>query len=78
MDNGQSEQLLLYSLALEVELIAGSLEALATAAPRVLQRVRQCACACDKCDTLAKRLNAKLQLGKSLAYAAAAVDVIAT
>ena len=44
---------------------AGPVEALTASAPRVLQHVRQCACACDNCDSLARRLNEKLQLGKT-------------
>eukprot|EP00438_Fugacium_kawagutii_P009122 Skav231778 [mRNA] locus=scaffold3283:100773:103058:+ [translate_table: standard] len=41
--------------------LSGSVEALSTLAPRVLGRVRQCACACEDCDVLAQRLNEKLE-----------------
>ncbi|CAL1167232.1 unnamed protein product [Cladocopium goreaui] len=41
--------------------LLGPVEALTASAPRVLQHVRQCACACDNCDSLARRLNEKLE-----------------
>ena len=45
--------------------VAGSVQGLTTLAPRVLSQAHACACACDDCDTLAQRLNQKLQLGQN-------------
>ena len=45
--------------------VAGSVQGLTTLAPGVLSQAHACACACDDCDTLAQRLNQKLQLGQN-------------
>lgn len=44
---------------------AGSVQGLTTLAPGVLSQAHACACACADCDTLAQRLNQKLQLGQN-------------